>query len=66
MDRYKSPSIFEQPYFILEIQLKDCYRKLSELEGECNGLKSELEKYKIRQSELLRQLYNLTKHQQGK
>ncbi len=66
MDRYKSPSILEPPYFVLEIQLKDCQRKLSELQGECNGLISELEKYKIRQSELLGQLYNLTKHQQGK
>lgn len=64
-EKYKSPSIFEPPYFILKIWYNDLSMENFRLKNEINALQNQLEGYKIRQSDLLRKLHEKTKHQIG-
>ena len=66
MNRYESPSIFEPPYYILEHKVKSYENKIWRLQNENSAMALEIEGYKRRQTELLQQIYNLTKHQKGK
>ena len=64
-DKYKSPSIFEPPYFILKMKFDDLMAENFIFKNKINAIQDELEKYKIRQTDLLNKLYEKTKQQTG-